>query len=81
MARCDLVYFDYGSCKGLETTDITEDDGDCMGCRLKKLIDLNRRIEEGRARLSVLGRENGYDYLEELRARMRDEGDWDNVIG
>lgn len=35
---------------------------------------MDARIEEGKARLELLGRENEIDYLRELRGRMREAG-------
>ncbi len=74
MARCDPVYFNRGKCKGLQEADVTEDDGDCNRCRRKKITRADERIKEGRARLAEWGKENGYDYVGELRARMKAEG-------
>ncbi len=74
LARCDPVYFNRGKCKGLQKADSTEDSGDCNRCRRKEIIKADARIKEGRARLAEWSKENGYDYVEELRARMRAEG-------
>lgn len=73
MARCDPVYFNRGKCKGLQEADVTNDIGDCNCCRRKKITKADARIKEGRARLAEWGKENGYDYVEELRAKMRAE--------
>lgn len=73
-ARCDPVYFNRGKCIGLQEADVTKDSGDCNRCRQKKITKSNARIKEGKARLAQWGEENGYIYLEELRARMRAAG-------
>lgn len=57
-----------------EKIDVENVSGDCSRCRKRKITNARARIEAERAELAEWSRENGCDYLEELRAKMRAEG-------